>query len=63
MDNDVHYIRRQVGVLSDKDEGYSRTIIQPRDQLRDTVSCINKLFDHIVTIIDNTNRLEMRYIL
>ncbi|KAL7633727.1 UNVERIFIED_CONTAM: hypothetical protein RMT77_015681 [Armadillidium vulgare] len=58
VDSDVKHIRREIQILSDKDEGYNKAITQLRDQLKDTVSGVNKLFTQVGEIIDREREME-----
>ncbi|KAL7641199.1 UNVERIFIED_CONTAM: hypothetical protein RMT77_008337 [Armadillidium vulgare] len=58
VDSDVKHIRREIHILSDKDEGYNKAILQLRDQLRDTVSGVNKLFEQVGEIVNKESQME-----
>ncbi|KAL7648139.1 UNVERIFIED_CONTAM: hypothetical protein RMT77_000040 [Armadillidium vulgare] len=58
VDSDVKHIRREIQILSDKDEGYNKAITQLRNQLKDTVSGVNKLFTRVGEIIDRETQME-----
>ncbi|KAL7632325.1 UNVERIFIED_CONTAM: hypothetical protein RMT77_017368 [Armadillidium vulgare] len=58
VDSDVKHIRREIQILSDRDEGYNKAITQLRDQLKDTVSGVNKLFTQVGEIIDKERQME-----
>ncbi|KAL7647404.1 UNVERIFIED_CONTAM: hypothetical protein RMT77_001000 [Armadillidium vulgare] len=58
VDSDVKHIRREIQILSDKDERYNKAILQLRDQLRDTVSGVNKLFEQVGEIVNKESQME-----
>ncbi|KAL7636896.1 UNVERIFIED_CONTAM: hypothetical protein RMT77_012654 [Armadillidium vulgare] len=59
VDSDVKHIRREMQLLSEKDEGYNKAILQLKDQLKDTVSGVNSLFEQVGKIIDDESKLEI----
>ncbi|KAL7630095.1 UNVERIFIED_CONTAM: hypothetical protein RMT77_019772 [Armadillidium vulgare] len=58
VDSDVQHVRREIQILSEKDEGYNKAITQLRNQLRDTVSGVNKLFTQVGEIFNKETQME-----
>ncbi|KAL7646939.1 UNVERIFIED_CONTAM: hypothetical protein RMT77_002196 [Armadillidium vulgare] len=58
VDSEVKHLRREIRILSDKDEGYNKAILQLRDQMRDTVSGVNSLFEQIGEIVNKESQME-----